>query len=207
MPKNFKLPSMPSSLAKFGAMPFSALKDTQVRIRLLLGILLAANLVAAGFAFHLFDDSPEQLARQVQSARQQVLAQVVKLNHTRMLAGKVDKGREEGTKFISAYMTSRRATYSTIISEINAMALNAGMKSKDAGFGLEAVQGTDNIDMMTVTASFEGGYRNLLTFVNLVDKSRRFLIIESLGASPQQNGNLQVTLKLNTFVKEDGNAI
>jgi Tfp pilus assembly protein PilO len=203
MPKNFSLPAMPN----LSALPFGALKDTRVRIRLLLGILLAANLVAAGFAFHLFDDSPETLARQMQSASQQVSSENVQLIHKRILADKVEKGRDDGTKFISTYMTSRRATYSTIISEINEMAAQSALKSKDVVLGLEAVQGTDTIDMMTITANFEGPYRNLLNFINLVDRSKRFLIIESLGATPQQNGNLQVTVKLNTFVNEDSSNI
>jgi Tfp pilus assembly protein PilO len=199
MPKNFKLPSIPKLPA------LGALKDTQVLIRLLLGILVAANLVAAGFAFHLFDDSPEQIARQVQSTNQQVLSQIVKLNQTRMHAGKVEKGREEGTKFISTYMTGRRKTYSTIISEIDGMSNFAGMRSKEWNIGLDAVKGSETLDMMTITANFEGDYKNLLIFINQIDLSKRFLIIESLAASPQQNGSLQVTLNLNTFVTEDTN--
>jgi hypothetical protein len=203
MPRNFSLPAMP----KFGATPLAALKDTQVRIRLVLGVLLVANLIAAGFAFHLFDESPEQLASQVLTTRRQILDQVKRLNRTRMLSGKVDTGREEGTKFISTYMTSRRATYSTIISEINQMANFAGMRSKEAVMGLDAIQGSDSLDVMTITASFEGDYKNLLIFINQIDRSKRFLIIESLAASPQQNLKLQVTLKLNTFVKEDTSAL
>jgi Tfp pilus assembly protein PilO len=199
MPK-LKLPELPGiSLAAL----LAGFKDTRVIVRIVLGILLAANLVAAGFAFHLFDDSPEQIARQVQSTRQQVLAAVVRLNHSRQIAGKVDKGREEGSSFIATYMTSRRATYSTILSELNQTAAEAHMKPKDAVIGLDAIQGTDSLDMMTVTASFEGQYADLIKFINTLDKSKRFLIIESLAASPQQNGNLQVTLKLNTFVKDD----
>jgi hypothetical protein len=195
MPKNFS----PAAILK----PLAALKDPEVLTRLLLGLLLAANLVAAAFAFHLFDDSPEQIARQVQNINQQVVAQIVKLNQTRQHAGKVEKGREESTKFISTYMTSRRATYSTIISEIDQMANFAGMRRKESSMALDAIQGSEALDMMTITASFEGEYKNLLIFINLIDKSKRFLIIESLAASPQQNGVLQVTLKLNTFVKEE----
>ena len=207
MSKNSEITDkLKSALHLNGSMPsfsLTALKDTRVLVRVVLGLLLAANLVAAGFAFHLFDDSPEKLARQVQSTRQQVLAAIVRLNHTRQIAGKVDKGREEGSRFIATYMTSRRATYSTILSELNETAAQAHMKPKDAVIGLDAIQGTDSLDMMTVTASFEGQYADLIKFVNALDKSKRFLIIESLAASPQQNGNLQVTLKLNTFVKDD----
>ncbi len=205
MPR-LQLVSKLSSLQRV-TLPLAALKDTRVQVRLALGVLLAANLVAAGFAFHLFDDSPEKLATEVQRTRQQVLGAIVKLNRTRQLAGKVDKGRDEGTRFISTYMTSRRATYSTILSELNETAAQTGMKPKDALIGLDAIQGTDSLDMMTVTASFEGPYPNLVKFINLLDKSKRFLIIESLAASPQQNGNiLQVQLKLNTFVKDDPGA-
>jgi Tfp pilus assembly protein PilO len=207
MPKNFKVPSIP----KLGATPFAAvfaaLKDTQVRIRIGLGVLLAANLVAAGFAFHLFDESPQQLASQVQAARQQVVQQVMKLSRSRILASKVDKGREDGTQFISTYMTNRRVTYSTIVSEINDIAKAAGMIPKEKTMGLEAVDGSETIDKMTITCSFEGDYANLLEFVNRVDKSKRFLIIESLTVSPQQNvtGKLLVSFKLNTFVNEETN--
>jgi hypothetical protein len=36
-----------------------------------------------------------------------------------------------------------------------------------------------------------------------VDRSNRFLIIESMVAAPQlQGGNLNVTLKIDTFIKE-----
>jgi hypothetical protein len=200
MLKNFKL-SLPT------APSLSSLKDPRFLIRVFLGILLAANLVTAGFAFHLFDESPERIAVEVQHTRQQVLAAVMKLNRTRTLAGKVDKGRDEGTRFISAYMTSRRETYSTVLGELDAIATQTGMKSKDALLGLDAIQGTDSLDVMTITASFEGPYPSLVKFVNLLDKSKRFLIIESLAATPQQNGNiLQVTLKLNTFVKDDPGA-
>ena len=39
--------------------------------------------------------------------------------------------------------------------------------------------------------------------MNLLDKSNRFLIIEGLGATPQQGSSLlNVTLKLDTFVTE-----
>ena len=93
-----------------------------------------------------------------------------------------------------------------IISEINEMALNAAMTPKDALIHLDAVDGTDNLDVLTVTASFEGPYRNLLAFINSIDKSPHLLLIDSLGATPAQGDKLQVTIKFYTFVKEDPTA-
>jgi type IV pilus assembly protein PilO len=59
--------------------------------------------------------------------------------------------------------------------------------------------------MMTINAGCLGTYAGLSKFVNLVDKSPRFLIIESMMAAPQQSGQiLNVTIKIDTFVKEQG---
>ena len=58
--------------------------------------------------------------------------------------------------------------------------------------------------MLTVTAGFEGTYPNLVKFMNALDKSQRFLIVERLQAAPQSSSpNLQVTVKLNAFVRDD----
>jgi len=56
---------------------------------------------------------------------------------------------------------------------------------------------------MTVNAGLEGNYENLVRFLNFLDRSPRFLIIDTLGASPQQTGTrLNASLKLNGFVRE-----
>ena len=50
------------------------------------------------------------------------------------------------------------------------------------------VDGSDTLDMMQISANFEGLYPDLIRFINLFDKSDRLLIIESLNATPQQSG-------------------
>jgi type IV pilus assembly protein PilO len=58
--------------------------------------------------------------------------------------------------------------------------------------------------MMTITANYEGTYRDLMNFVHQLDRSPRMLIIESLNAAPQAGGNLlAVSMKIDTFVREE----
>ena len=67
------------------------------------------------------------------------------------------------------------------------------------------MEGSDTVEMMQIAANYEGGYQDLIQFVNLLDKSDRLLVVESLNATPQQGGaKLNVMLKLDTFVTEDG---
>lgn len=195
MPRSFNIP----------AVNFSALREPRIMVRAVLGLLLALNLVAAAFAFHLFGTSTEQMMQDLQSARTQLNAATARLNRGRILAAKVDTGREEGGKFLASYMSSRKTTYSTVIGEITDLSKQAGMKMKEANIApLDPIDGSADIDMMTISVNFEGTYPQLVKLVNLLDRSKKFLIIESLTAAPQPKGDvINVAIKLNTFVKDD----
>lgn len=180
-----------------------AWKDPRFVMRVILGALLAANLVAAVVAFKPFGGSADDLRREQADLRRQLGQLQDHLRDSRNLAGKMDMARREGDDFLEKYFTDRRTTYSTIIDELDRKAQEAGMKPRDRSAELNEVEGSSTLEMMSITAGFEGSYASLEKFVNLLDKSPRFLIIESMQAAPQQqSGQLTVTLKLDTFVKE-----
>jgi hypothetical protein len=181
------------------------LREPKVMVRAALGVLLAANLVVAAIAFHVVGDSPEALNQQVAGALAEKQAAQARLNRSRLLAGKIDKGREEGERFLSSYMTSRRYAFSTIIGELNEISKTAGMKMLDQAIApLDPIEGSEDLDMMTISVNFEGGHNELVKFVNLLDRSKRFLIIESMTVAPRPQGDvLVVNLRFNNFVKDD----
>ena len=58
--------------------------------------------------------------------------------------------------------------------------------------------------MMTITANYEGTYRNLLNFIGELDHSEQLLIIESMSAAPQQGSNiLTVSMKIDAFIRDE----
>ena len=103
------------------------------------------------------------------------------------------------------YFLPRRTANSIIITELFEAAKTAKLKPKESAFSAEPVEGSDTLTQMRISANFEGSYADVVHFINLLDKSSRLVIIESLSATPQQGGTvLNVTLKLDTFVTEDG---
>ncbi|MDE3195364.1 MAG: hypothetical protein KGN84_03410, partial [Acidobacteriota bacterium] len=63
-------------------------------------------------------------------------------------------------------------------------------------------------DMMSISLNLEGTYAQLMNFVNLLDRSPRFLLIEQLTATPRAKSDiLSVNVKLDTFVREDKGGI
>lgn len=204
MPRSFKLPGIALPSASVPALLPALLKDTQVLVRAGLGVLLAANLVAAAFAFHLVGVSPDAVKQQLASARAQLQASQNKLKRSRLLTANIDKGKSQSENFLATYFTTRRYTYSTIVSEISDAAKSAGMNMKEATLAsLDPIEGSDDLEMLTMSVNFEGGYPQLVKLVNLLDRSQKFIIIESLQiAAPPKGEIYTVTFKLDTFVRD-----
>jgi hypothetical protein len=176
-------------------------------IRLVLGALVAANLVAAYFVARPIGGSAQELAQQALEMHSQIRQQQGVLDRTRLLVSKIESGRGEGDHFMSSFFLPRRPAYSIIVGELNDLASQAKITPRDSAWAPEPVEGSDTLDMLQISANFEGTYPDLIHFINLLDKSDRLLIIESLNATPQQSGGrLNVMLKLDAFVQEDGSA-
>ena len=184
-------------------------KDPRVAMRLVIGALLAANLAAAVVAFHPFGGSAEDLRRDEQQLRAQLAGMNARLASSKRLVEKVQTARSQGDQFIAKYFMDEPTTSATITSTLTDAAREAGVKMGQAQFNREVIEGSDNLFMLTAQVGFDSNYGNLTKFVNLLDKSPRFLIIENMQANaPQQQGgqSLNVLLKIDTFVRDNTEA-
>ena len=201
MPRNFRLKGV-------------AVKDPRVAMRAIMGVLLVANLAAAVVAFKPFGGSADDLRRQTMTLRGQLARGESNLATTKKLVEKVQGARTKGDEFMTRYIADRRTSYSMISEELNKLATEAGIKAGTQTFDVpELVEGSDTIGMLSISAAFEGTYASLAKLMNLLDRSPRFLIVENMVASaPQgQTGQaagqgektLNVTLRIDTFVRDD----
>jgi hypothetical protein len=181
---------------------FKRIKDPRMMAQTGVVALLLLNVAAALIAFHPWGGSADDLRARQDELRAQVAAAEGRLARSRALVSKVEHARAEGDKFLEDYVTNRRVSTSTIAAELLRVAHEAGIQQKETVISAEPVEGSDTLVQWTITAGYEGTYQNLTKFVNLLDKSERFLIIENMQATPQQSGaNLNVSFKLDTFVR------
>jgi uncharacterized protein YlxW (UPF0749 family) len=179
-------------------------KDPRVAARIVLGVLVAANLAAALIVFRPWGGSAEDLQRQQWQLRQQLTQAEKRLKQSQVVVEKVERARKEGDQFLAKYVTERRSTMSQITEELNHIAQEAGVTPKGDSINLDPVEGSETMWQMTISEVYEAQYTNLAKLINLLDKSQRFLIISNMVATPKSTGNLlSVTLRLDTFVRAE----
>ncbi|MBI3209567.1 MAG: hypothetical protein HYZ37_11790 [Candidatus Solibacter usitatus] len=206
MPRSSKLSALKRSLLKV-PLPVvkPSLQDPRLTARIVIGLLLLANIAAALFAFRPWADSQASLETQLASLRKQQVQTKARIEQLKALVKKSEQARKEGDQFLAKYFIGRRTAASTLVGELTRMAKSSGIKPKEHSFAFEQVEGSDTMAMMTITANYEGSYADLVQYANKLDRSEYFFIVESLAASPQQGaqGLLNVGLKVNVFVRDD----
>jgi Tfp pilus assembly protein PilO len=208
MPKSFNLAGM--------SLEGISVKDPRIVMRVVAGLLLAANLAAAVMAFHPFGGGADDLRRQQESLTAQLGQLQARLKAGQELVEKVKTARTEGDEFVNKYFMNSQAEGYMILDELNKSEQDAGIKVRQESFSWEEIEGSNSLHMLSTQVGLEGSYANLTKFVNLLDKSDRFLIIEYMQASaPQQqqqapmrgpkvppDQSLTVTLKIDAFIKD-----
>lgn len=195
MPANFSLkPAWEQAAARLR-------RDPRALIRLVLGVLVAANVVAAVLLWKPWSASPEQMEQQLAALRQQIRQREASVERLKAIVEKVEKARTQGDEFIDRYFIPRRTASSVIIAELREAAGRAGVKQAEHTFAFEPIEGAEELEMMTISGNYEGSYQNLVQFVNLLDRSPRLVIVDTLTAAPQRTaGALNVNLKMNAFI-------
>jgi Tfp pilus assembly protein PilO len=201
---------MPKNFSMEGRMKLGGVTDPRVVMRVIIGLLLAANLAAAVIAFKPFGGSADDLRQDRERLASQLKQLQDRIKTSKDLVDKVQTASSQGDQFVSKYFMDVQTVSSSILIELSQTATEASIKMGQATFDHQAIEGSDSLVKWTITVGFDGTYANLTKFIHMVDKSPRFLIIESMqAAAPQAQGgqSLNVTLKILAFVKDVPGAV
>ena len=181
-----------------------------VGVQLWLVVACGSLMVLNGIALSLYFAPPGGTRTELR-AEQSSLRNELAMVHSRTvrlktLASAVQSGRGGSADFETRYFLPRRQAYVAVIEEIQRMAAASGIQERDAVFGEDPVDGTQDLSVLSSTANYEGTYNNVLRFLQEVDRSPMLLILDNLQAAPQQTGgSINTSIRFQTIMREDGN--
>ena len=167
-------------------------------------------------AFKPFGGSADDLRQEQGRLSSQLRQMKARLEGTRDHVAKIDIARTQADEFMGKYIQERREASARNLEEMSRIAAEANVRFLPENAERQKIEGSDTLQMELITAGFDGSYAGLAKLVNALEKSPRFLIIDSmtLNAPQQQNAlqaggpqNVNITLKLVSFVRgEAGSA-
>src|SRR6478672_7584139 len=98
---------MPRNSKSQGPGPRVPRRDVRRTIRIVLGSLLALNVIAAGLLLFPPGGSADDLEREQASLQSQMMQKRALLERTRLNVSAIEKAREEGNQFLDSYFLNR----------------------------------------------------------------------------------------------------
>lgn len=139
----------------------------------------------------------EATTRALQVRRNQLHANVAQLQSIQ--AG-LSEAQAEGKEFYEHRFLSARAGYSAIVGEFEKMAAETGARKNSINFKSlpSPAEGLSEVEIVTVV---EGDYGALVGFVNRLERSGRFYLIQSLSLTSATGGRIRLSLRVGTYFR------
>ena len=180
---------------------FKSLERKQVLA--LLCALALFDLAFWAFAVRPLSDQEQRQVERIANLTRQIAEKAKDLETLRTVRDRIGTARTQGDQLVASITFDRRTTFSELLAEMDEAAVESGIEIRERLYDQQPIEGADHYGMLTITSNYRGQYDKLVKFLNRLDRSERFLIIESLGATPRAESNdLQFTLKIDTFVRE-----
>jgi hypothetical protein len=184
------------------------LSPLQLRLRIAAGVLLLLNAAALYFFLSPPGGTRQDLELESIQARSQIVAAQAQAAKMHGLAANVQTGSTQAAEFSNKYFLPKRTAYVAVFEEIQRMAKASGIQERDASWNEEPIEGTPDLTLLNVTASYEGTNANLMKFLYEADHSPMLIILDALTATPQQRNNqISATIRFQAIVREPAGAM
>lgn len=132
------------------------------------------------------------LRRQYEERRKEV-------TRLREIQSKVEVARRQADDFVAERLLPQKDGFSAIVNELDSIAAATAVRKGNVNFKTKALDGQSLLEV-GVTTSVEGDYPSLVRFVNRIEQSKQFFIIENLSlASSPTTPVIKLNMRLLTY--------
>jgi Tfp pilus assembly protein PilO len=175
-------------------------KKTKAIIRVILGIVVAADIVLAGVNWQMAEANRTPQAELNALKRQHALmaADVTRAETIRTTLPEIEQQRDT---FFKQNFRPIASGYSSVISDFGTLSRGAGLQAENLNFHQHEAdkRGVTEVD---ISAVVNGDYSSVVRFVNDLEHSDTFYVLDGLSlASSGSGGQLRLNLQLRTYFR------
>ncbi len=176
------------------------MKSVREARRVLLTIAIVLLVAAAGSVAWLLSPrgrSTASLHTEYGQLRSQYEAQLRELGPARDINKRLAQARTQQTAFYDERIPVR---YSTISEALGDMATHSQVQVSDVKYDAKDTE-IPGLQRVKVTAEFTGDYVNEMKFVNGMERSKLFFVIDSVNLGGTDSGKVRLEIHFETFLR------
>jgi Tfp pilus assembly protein PilN len=171
-----------------------------VRLRVILGILMAANALLLYFWFRSPGRTETEWRQELAQLETEEHAAQLRVQRLQQLEEKVRDATHNEQQFAQASFLRRSSAFSQMLTDLERLAADNHLVPGDAGFNLDDRNNQLGWVTVQVTLTVNGNYPDLVRFLNQLEQSKLFWIVESLTVSSKTGQNLTLNLQAATYL-------
>jgi len=175
-------------------------KRTKRIIRVILGIVVAADIVLAGVNWQMVEANRTPQAELNALKRQHALMadDVTRAQTIRVTLPEIER---QCDTFFQQTFRPAASGYSSVISDFGTLTRGAGLQAENLNFHQHEAdkRGVTEVDISAVVS---GDYSSVVRFVNNLEHSDTFYVLDGLSLAPNgSGGQLRLNLQLRTYFR------
>ena len=125
------------------------------------------------------------------------------LQRAEQIEKRLPEVERECNRFFEARFLNTSAGYSSVVADLGSIAKEAGLPPSTIGFKQHELEKRGVVEV-EVTATVEGNYQSLVRFINGLERSDHFYLLDSLSLSEGQDKHIKLGLQMKTYFRAAG---
>jgi Tfp pilus assembly protein PilO len=181
------------------------LRQSRQKLRIAIGALLVLDAVAVAFLIspligsqHSRDEQMNQLWKELQQKTRQV-------EPLRGLDKKIPVAKQQIDDF---YQNRFASETSTVSADLGKLAADSGVKLAGVTYSQKSTDDKENANIeavdlsrIIIDAELSGDYLQVMHFINSLERSRLFFLVDSVQIGSDQGGVIKLRMHLETYLK------
>jgi hypothetical protein len=165
-------------------------------------VLLGLNLVVFGVYTLPRTLQERSIATRAGLLREEIQGERLRAEQVRKRGEVLDANAKDTDRFYREIVGRRNERLVPLLKEIEGTAQSLGLGTRQSSFNRESVRDT-RLVRFVITMPLSGTYRQLVSFLDRLERSRQFLIVEQLQLHERQGKGADLSVVLSTYFRDD----
>ena len=172
------------------------LGNSRRKLKIAIGAMLAADVVAAGILFSPLVGSANSRTLEINELRAQLTKKTREVQPLRGMDKKIVLAKDQIGGF---YKDRFAAKDSDLTNELGKLASENGVRIQQARYKEEEAESSGVIPV-AIEGSFSGDYLQLVRFINTLERSKLFFSVDSVDLAGESAGPVRLQITLHSYL-------